>query len=259
MSIVYTQELRTFTLSGGDVSYVLHVTPDGMLMNLYWGKRVPDGSVRPCMDYYPGHASFDLPVNRQPHELPCPGRGWYGTPAICVANGDGNDVTDLRYVSYQIVSGKEPLEGLPCTYVESAQEAQSLLIEMRDELTGLCVTVQYAIYEKTGAMTRSLRLMNRGKSDLRLKEAMAASVPLYGSGYDVVHLKGAWAAERGIARTPVGEGEYRIFSQRGASGHEENPFLALCEKNTDEHSGSVWALSFVYSGSFLACAYVDGA
>ena len=258
MSIVYTQELQTFTLSGGDVSYVLHVTPDGMLMNLYWGKRVPNGSVRPGMDYYPGYASFDLPANRQPHELPCPGHGWYGTPAIWVENGDGNDVTDLRYVCYQIVNGKEPLEGLPCTYAESGEEAQSLLIEMQDELTGLCVTVQYAIYEKTGAMTRSLRLMNRGKCNLQLKAAMAASVPLYGSEYDVVHLKGAWAAERGIVRTPVGESEYRIFSQRGASGHEENPFLAICEKNTDEHSGSVWALSFVYSGSFLACAYVDG-
>ncbi len=44
MSIQYFAKDRTFYLSGGDVSYVMHVTPEGNLMHLYWGKRVTDGA-----------------------------------------------------------------------------------------------------------------------------------------------------------------------------------------------------------------------
>ena len=64
MPIVYRN--RVFTLSGGDVSYVLHVTEDGKLMNLYWGKRVPDHAVQPELSDYPGFASFDLPAGWLP-------------------------------------------------------------------------------------------------------------------------------------------------------------------------------------------------
>ena len=47
MSIQYFAKDRTFYLSGGDVSYVMHVTPEGNLMHLYWGKRVTDGAIIP--------------------------------------------------------------------------------------------------------------------------------------------------------------------------------------------------------------------
>ncbi len=43
MPVAYVNQV--FTLSGGDVSYVLHVTEEGRLMNLYWGRRVADQAV----------------------------------------------------------------------------------------------------------------------------------------------------------------------------------------------------------------------
>ena len=45
MSIFYDFARRTFTLSGGNVSYVLHIDDCGRVMNLYWGARVPDGAI----------------------------------------------------------------------------------------------------------------------------------------------------------------------------------------------------------------------
>ena len=257
MSIVFHSESRSFYLAGGDVSYVMHVTENNTLVNLYWGKRVPDGAISPSLEGYPACASFDMEANRLPYELPVRGSGWYGTPAVSVINAQGNDVVVLEYVGHTIYAGKKPLAGLPATYVENDSEAASLEIELVDPLTKVQVTAVYTIYEDTGAITRSLRIANGGAETVRLNGAMAASVPLYGRDYELIHLKGAWARERRVVRTPVGQSEYRVFSQRGASGHEQNPFVALCKPSTTEHAGEVWSGNFVYSGSFLAAAFVD--
>ncbi len=257
MPVYYQEKNRIFQLDGGGMSYVMHVTPENRLMNLYWGKQVPVGSVEPDMQCYPDGASFDMKENHLPHELPVRGSGWYGTPAVAVMNEQGNDVVCLEYEGYCIYEGKKPLAGLPATYVEENQEADSLEITLQDPLTGLKVVAVYSVFNESGALTRSLRFENRGAAALQLTGAMAASVPLYGREYDLIHLKGGWAKERSVVRTGLGQSEYRIFSQRGASGHEENPFLALCHPHTTEHTGEVWAVNLVYSGSFLACAHVD--
>ena len=257
MSVTYNGDMKTFCLSGGDVSYVLHVDGNGHLMNLYWGKRVPDGAIAPALENYPSHASFDLQAYHLPWELPTRGRGWYGTPAVGAINAAGDDVVDLTYVSHEIFHGKKKPEGLPATYVEDAAEAETLEITLKDALTGLTVKACYAVYSASGAIVRSLLLENAGDKAMEVTALMAASAPLYGNQYDIIHLKGGWAKERSVVRTGLGEGEYRISSQRGASGHEENPFVALCDKSATEFQGRVWAMSFIYSGSFLAGASVD--
>ena len=257
MAITYIAGNRTFWLSGGNVSYVLHVDASGGLLNMYWGKRVADGAFEPRPECYPAGASFELQAGQQPWEIPTRGSGWYGTPAVGAVNANGDDVVVLTYVSHEIYAGKKPLPGMPATYVEDDSEASSLEILMEDRLTGLRVTACYTVYENSGAITRSLRILNGGEGDISLTGAMAASVPVYGNEYDIVHLKGAWARERRPVRTALGESEYRVQSQRGASSHDENPFVALCEKHATEFTGGVWALNFVYSGSFLAGAAVD--
>ena len=169
MPIVYRN--RVFTLSGGDVSYVLHVTGDGKLMNLSWGKRVPDCAVQPELSDYPGFASFDLPVYWLPSELPTLGQGWYGTPAVDVLNAQGDHVVDLRVTEHRIIPGKKRLPGLPAVYTEEDGEACSLEIDLADPLTGLAVTLQYAVFEESGAITRSMCIINAGPDPLSLRRS----------------------------------------------------------------------------------------
>ncbi len=257
MPVETSSENRTWSLSGGNVSYVLHQDDQDRLLNLYWGPRLPAGSV--CFhpeDYYT-FASFDLPLSQLPLEIPVCGSGWYGTPAVGIRNACGDDVTSLRVISADVLPGKESLPGLPALYAESAEEAESLRVILTDDLTGLKVTALYSVFASSGAVTRSLRLENTGSAPLTVTSLLSASVPVWDGGLDAVHLNGAWARERRIIRTPVREGELRISSARGASGHEENPFLALCDRNADEFSGRVWSSAFIYSGSFMASARVD--
>ncbi len=257
MSIFYDENQKSFYLGAGKASYVLHVDEDGRLLNQHWGARVPDGAIQPDLSHYPTLASFDPRTNALPWELPTRGSGWYGEPAVAATNAKGNDMVQLTYVSHAIYMGKNRLPGLPATFARREGDAETLEIELMDRLTGLRVTAVYGVFERTGAITRSLRLKNESGEDMQINGVLSASAPVHGSGYDVIHLKGAWARERHVMRQTQGEGEYRIFSQRGASGHESNPFLALCEKSATEFSGEVWAVSLVYSGSFEALSYVN--
>ena len=257
MSIFYDENQKSFYLGAGKASYVLHVDEDGRLLNQHWGARVPDGALSPDFSHYPTLASFDPRTNALPWELPTRGSGWYGEPAVAATNAKGDDMVQLTYVSHAIYMGKNRLPGLPATFARREGDAETLEIELMDRLTGLRVTAVYGVFERTGAITRSLRLKNESGEDMQINGVLSASAPVHGSGYDVIHLKGAWARERHVMRQPQGEGEYRIFSQRGASGHEANPFLALCERSATEFSGEVWAVSLVYSGSFEALSYVN--
>lgn len=257
MSIFYDENQKSFYLGAGKASYVLHVDEDGRLLNQHWGARVPDGAIQPDLSHYPTLASFDPRTNALPWELPTRGSGWYGEPAVAATNAKGDDMVQLTYVSHAIYMGKNRLPGLPATFARREGDAETLEIELMDRLTGLRVTAVYGVFERTGAITRSLRLKNESGEDMQINGVLSASAPVHGSGYDVIHLKGAWARERHVMRQTQGEGEYRIFSQRGASGHEANPFLALCEKSATEFSGEVWAVSLVYSGSFEALSYVN--
>lgn len=257
MSIFYDENQKSFYLGAGKASYVLHVDENGRLLNQHWGARVPDGAIQPDLSHYPTLASFDPRTNALPWELPTRGSGWYGEPAVAATNAKGDDMVQLTYVSHAIYMGKNRLPGLPATFARREGDAETLEIELMDRLTGLRVTTAYSVFEETGAITRSLRLKNESGEDMQINGVLSASAPVHGSSYDVIHLKGAWARERHVMRQTQGEGEYRIFSQRGASGHEANPFLALCERSATEFSGEVWAVSLVYSGSFEALSYVN--
>ena len=257
MPVERNADARTWTLSGGDVSYVLHQDEQDRLLNLYWGPRLPGDALRFDPGDYFSFASFDLPVSVLPLELPVCGSGWYGTPAVGIRDAAGNETADLRVVAAKTIPGKPALPGLPATYTEQDPEAETLVIDLEDRLTGLRVSAFYSVFACCGAVTRSLRLENAGTAPLTVTSLLSASVPLWRGDLDLVHLNGAWARERTVRRTRICEGEFRIASARGASGHEENPFLALCEQNADEFSGSVWAASLVYSGSFMASCRLD--
>ena len=257
MPVEVNSAARTWTLSGGRTSYVMHQDEQGRLLHLYWGPRLPGDALQFHPEDYRSFASFDLPVSVLPMELPVCGSGWYGVPSVGIRDCRGDEVVELRVQSFEILPGKPSLPGLPATYAESADEADSIIFHLEDPVSGLKADALYTVFTQSGIITRSLSLKNAGSSPLTVTSLLSASVPLWQENLDAVHLKGAWARERQVTRQPLTGGEFRISSSRGASGHEANPFLALCERNTDEFSGHVWAASLVYSGSFLASCRKD--
>src|SRR4029079_1056458 len=79
-------------------------------------------------------------------ELPTPGSGDFRVPGLVAEQADGSTVLELAYAGHRITPGKAALDGLPATYVESDQEAETVEVDLRDARSGLLVSLAYTIY-----------------------------------------------------------------------------------------------------------------
>jgi alpha-galactosidase len=86
---------------------------------------------------------------------------------------------------------------------------------------------------------------------------MSASLDLPDARWDLLHLSGTWARERHVVRRALAPGRIAVSSLRGASSHEDNPFVVLLRPHTTEAEGPAYGFSLVYSGNFRAEAEVD--
>ncbi|MCI8511718.1 MAG: alpha-galactosidase [Lachnospiraceae bacterium] len=265
MRIVYHEASRTFHLYNGSISYIMAVLKNGHLGQLYCGKRIRDRedfshllelSGRPMGSYvYDDERLFSLDFIKQ--EMPVYGTTDYHQPALEILQGNGSRISDFQFISYSIGPGKPKLSGLPATYTESDAEAQTLTVTVRDAVTGVEAELLYTIFEDRSAITRSMRLTNRGTEAVHVTRAMSLCLDLPDSEYEWVQLSGAWARERHVKVRRLEEGVTAIGSMRGHSSHEHNPFMALKRPNADERQGEVLGFSFVYSGNFLIQAETD--
>jgi alpha-galactosidase len=264
MGITYDESQKIFHLGAGDSSYCFQVANGGYLAHLYWGKRIRPANlsrlIYPLIRAFtpnPDPVNITLSLDTLPREYPAYGNTDFRHPACQVQLENGSTISDLRYRTHRVLKGKPKLDGLPATYVESDDEAETLEVELVDELTRLKVILSYTAYEKLNAITRSARFVNEGEQNLKLLSALSMSIDFHDADYDLLHLSGAWARERHIQRRPLAPGMQSVESRRGASSHQQNPFIALLGKGADENGGEAYGFSLVYSGSFVAQVEVD--
>ena len=263
--IIFHEETKTFHLYNEKISYILCVLENGHLGQLYFGKRLHDKADfsylvekcgRPMTSYiYEWDRTFSLEHIRQ--EYPVYGTTDYRHPAIELLQENGSRISEFQYESYEIIAGKPKLSGLPATYTESEEEAQTLRIFLKDALTGAKLALLYTIFDEYSAIARSAYIENAGEKNLHVLNMMSLSLDLPDKDYEWMQLSGAWSRERYIKNRTLEQGITAIDSMRGNSSHEHNPFLALKRHNTDENAGEAIGISLVYSGNFRMQAEVD--
>ncbi|WP_239613761.1 alpha-galactosidase [Cohnella mopanensis] len=265
MGIYYNAEHRVFHLQGPNTSYVIQLNKNGVPMHAYWGRKVSDAPWDGMLDFIE-RSSFSpnpYPEDRTisfdtlPQEYPAYGTSDFRHPAYQVQLADGSTITELAYVEHRIVNGKPKLSGLPSTYTEKDEEAQTLELVLQDEKSGMCVVLSYSVFTDHDAIVRSVKLINQGGTTLRLLRALSGSVDFRHDQFHFLQLSGAWARERDLYRRQVVPGIQSVESRRGSSSHQQNPFIALVSPNADEENGEAYGFSLVYSGSFVAQAEVD--
>lgn len=263
MAILFNEKEGIFHLQAGDSSYVMKLYKKGYLSHVYWGKRLRSSNLSYALrtikgvwetNHDPEDKTYSLDL--LPMEYPSYGSTDLRHPAYQARLENGSTITDLRYVSHKISAGKPELSGLPATYTEQDDEAQTLTIELLDAVCGLRVFLDYTAYEKRNVITRSVRLENQGNEDLTLLRALSACVDFEGKDFKMLSLSGGYARERYPLTAPLTQGIYAVESRRGNSSHQHNPFLALLRGNADENHGEVYGFSLVYSGNFAATAEV---
>ena len=265
MSIVFHPQSRTFHLYNACISYIFKVLPSGHLGQLYCGKALRD---RPDFDhlfetapramaacFFDDDTAYSLEHIRQEYAV-C-GAGDTRLPALDARMADGSRLLDLQYQSHAVTPGKPPIEGLPATYTEQDDEADTLTVTLADPLAGVTVTLFYTVFAQLPAIARHAEIACTGENPISLDRAMSLCLDLPDSDYEMVELTGAWARERHVATRPLAEGVQAVYSLRGHSSHQFNPFLALKRPDCGEMHGEVYGFSLVYSGNFLAQADVD--
>ncbi len=250
-----------FHLSNPFMSLVLslHSMVDGSVTPLmrYMGARLPTGDFHTQpLDDHEQQGSFDLPDTLLPFACPTGGHGDNRPTQLTLLGGDGNSCTRLSYRSHAVYAGRKSLAGLPATYVEAPEEAETLEFLLVDELRNAEVRLRYTLFAHRAALAVSLEIANKGQEPLILTEAASLCLSLPGP-YEMIHLYGAWGRERWVERTPPMHGERAIGSKRGASSHEHNPFVCLVRPDTTEFSGEAWGINLVYSGSFTLRVHQD--
>lgn len=263
--IKYNEETKVFTLNTANSTYQMQVERHGILLHLYYGRPVGDTMITHRIAYKdkgfsgnPAEAGEDrtLSLDVLPQEYAGAGNGDYRTASVEVVHTDGSDVLDLRYHSHCIKNGKYALEGLPAMFAEE-DEAETLIITMEDETSGVQAELYYGVIASCDTITRAVKLRNVGKEMVQLKKAASMSIDMPEEQLDFVHFYGRHCMERLTERQPLHHGIQSIGSTRGMSSHHHNPFFILCEKDATEEYGNCYGMTLLYSGNFLAEIEVD--
>ena len=266
MSIVFHEQTKTFHLFNDRISYIMNVLPTGHLMQLYCGKKVHDRndfsylietSARPTTTYLSEEWHNKYTFTHLKQEYPVYGTTDFRHPAIEIKQNNGSNISNFCYKSHSISSGKPKLSGLPATYTENDNEAQTLTIVLEDELTHVQVELLYTLFAQGGIIARSAKITNNGAETVHLTTAMSLCLDLPDCDYEWLQFSGSWARERHLKVRKLEQGITSVESTRGASSHEHNPFVILKRPSTDENKGEAIGFSLVYSGNFLAQAEVD--
>lgn len=265
MPIIYNEKTREFHLYNQEISYIIKTLDNDQPGQLYYGKRLThredfshlfEYAMRDMSLYaFEGNSTFSLENIKQ--EYPTFGCGDMRFPAYEIERENGSHVVEFVYKEHKIYNGKPKLEGLPATYVESDDEAQTLELVLEDTSINTRIVLLYTIYEAFPVIARSVRFECDSDEKITLLSAMSACVDLPDKDYEMIDLAGVWARERHVRRHKLDYGIQSIYSMRGCSSYQFNPFLALARENADEFQGQVYGFSLVYSGNFLAQTEVD--
>ena len=258
MSVTFNEEKKIFRLDTEKSTYVMGVSPEGFLGHIYYGDRLfmeadnyllrmEEPPYTPSVNKREKSAFLDF----FPMEYPTGGIGDYRESCLNIRNAAGNMGCELHYTGHEIYKGKKGLKGLPASFA-TEDEAETLEITLKDADLDLEVVLSYTAFVKENVITRSVRVQNQGKEDLRIEKILSACLDMDNENFSMLSLHGTWARERHIQTGELHYGKQVISSARGESSHQEHPFIALVTNGTEQENGKVYAMHFVYSGNFMA-------
>ena len=264
MSILFDQNNKTYTIHTHRTTYQMQLAPTGHLLHLYYGRRAEgafDYLIKPrdvgfSPNPYELRYQREWSLDTQMQEYSGSMNGDYRLSSVLCAAENGVRGADLRYVRHEIRAGKYALQGLPAAFARDG-EAETLAVTLADEAVGLEVELLYGVYEAQDVIARAVRIKNIGNGALRLQKAASLCLDLPFGDWELLHFHGRHCMERQSERVPLMTGIQTVGSKRGMSGHQQNPFVILCDRAATEDAGECYGVMPVYSGSHKTEIEVD--
>lgn len=267
MAIHYLKDHGTITLQTKNTSYQMKIGRADYLIHLYYGPLMSDADMSYQIKQYDRgfsgnpydtHQDRTFSLDAQPQEFTTQQQGDFRIPSIEVVNSDGSYSFNGRVKSFDISKGKYSLNTLPTSFARKSDKVQTLEIILEDAVTNVQVILYYSVYEDFDIITRAVKVVNRGSESIRLKKIASLCLDfLNGSDLELINFPGRYGQERQVEKQPLTHHIHTIASGRGSSSHQQNPFVILCEKGTNEDHGRCYGAALVYSGNFLAEAELD--
>jgi alpha-galactosidase len=161
---------------------------------------------------------------------------------------DGSRTSDFRFRSSCIRTEKVSPEGLPASYFENEEEAESLVITCKDKNSDVELELVYTVFEDCDCIVRSANLRNTGEKDVTVRRLMSLQLDVEWDRAKVTSFHGDWAREMRAEEMCFAGGKYVIDSGTGFSSNRQNPFFMVGEPYANEYSGECYAFNLLYSG-----------
>ena len=256
---------KYFYLHNGAVAYLFGLLPNHQLEHLYYGEDLGELSKNDLeyMSLHPNKASGTVKYSKKiknftladrMQEFPTYGTSDFREGAVSIENEGAYLYPDFKYDHFEITTGKKRNLDFPTSY---GNDSENLIVSLIDTDHQLELQLSYSIFENWSAIVRKATIINHGKQEVKLTNLQSTVLDLPNDSYDFLQLSGAWTKERHITTRPLTQGITKIESLRGASSHQENPFIALVDKNVTNDSGNIYASNLIYSGNFISQVEVD--
>ena len=192
-----TFDRHCFHLCNDRVSYIIRLAAGKYPLHLYWGRRlraVRDDLLSRRVPFTDDTFTLnETSLDQLPQECPTFAGSDLREGMVHVFHENGTHALILEYESHEIRPGKPALGGLPSA---RGEEAESLLLTLRDRVSGVAVELCYTVYPDVDIIARSARVINGGQTPVVVDKALSACVDFEQSDYTLLTLGGAWARER---------------------------------------------------------------
>lgn len=263
MGIEYNQAQDLWKLDTPHTSYAMALADKKWLGHVYYGPRIGDMDLAWALRLE--QPPFTPNKNQReevtffdcfPSEYPVENQGDLRETCLAVRT-EKNQVDCLPvFDHFEILPGKPELSGLPATF-GTTEDCATLKLVLKDDQTHVTVELYYTAFNSLDVITRSVVIRNQGSTPVWIDKALSCCLSLPYEDQQLVTLHGSWAREQQIQFQEIGRSYQGTASRRGISSHQDHPFLAVASRDITQTQGQVYAMHFVYSGSFLAQAQRD--
>ncbi len=226
--IRYLEAQKLLALETDRTSYLVSLQFPAPIC-LYWGEKIAaeDGV---AIAVQPPHSSFDMEIWRERLEYPSFDGRTFTAPAI---QADVPLALTFRRVN---ISG------------------ETAVITLSDDAAGLEVALHYQVDAAHDVLIRHAEVRS-GASPVTLSRLAsgACCLPPASGPWTAHYTAGAWGCEFQRRTAVLAEGELRLGSARGMSGHRMNPFL-IAAQGEDEETGLACCCALGWSGSWQITA-----
>lgn len=234
---------RIIDIRTDDLSLILCAEETGVVAIRHFGGRIDDTTPFAA---YRTHRRSDHGADDEIY--PAAGGRNFRLPALRATHADGDQNTELRYVSHEVLPSDD--DNVVRTIVRLADAAKPFDVELL-----------FTAYLRENVIATRSRITHREAGPVVLHAYYSSALTLHGrGGYLLTQLHGGWADEAQIEHLPLGHGTHSISTRKLVrTTHTENPafMLSLDTDRFDEEHGEVIAGALAWSGNYRIDFSVD--